>query len=324
MRDVMRPAPNLAKSHKPSKSQTLMRRSVAKPSPASLKARTHVQQRTDALIQQPSINVLPKMSSYHIDERRSTRARLTPHSPQVSRYAAAGEPKPANAYPSLQPTKPMQTMHPHPRAGTMTDVVAPKPHVGSVHTSKASQAASTDIFEQALARATSHQEPLHPHPKSRRRRGIKGKRALSIGAGTLACAILLGFFAWQNSARLTIHYADHKAGVAATLPAYQPTGYKIGRLSYSPGIVAVNFSNSASGDTFDIVQRPTTWDSRSLRDGFVALQDKAYKTIQGAGQTIYTYGNNNASWVSNGIWYQVNNNNGNLSPQQLISLASSM
>ena len=47
------------------------------------------------------------------------------------------------------------------------------------------------------------------------------------------------------------------------------------------------------------------------------------QTIDTAGRTVYIYGNDNASWVDNGIWYQVTSN-GDLSNTDVLNIASSL
>ena len=120
-----------------------------------------------------------------------------------------------------------------------------------------------------------------------------------------------------------MQYAAKKAGVAASLPTFKPEGFSAGKLTYSPGIVSVNFTNAQSGDTFALTQKSSSWDSQALLDSFVATKTRTYQTIDAAGRTIYTYGNNNATWVDNGVWYRLDTK-GSLTTNQLVQLALSM
>jgi hypothetical protein len=185
------------------------------------------------------------------------------------------------------------------------------------------QAHSIDIFERALAEANSHIARPLTRRQTRRRRQVIGSRALSIGAASLAVLLVVGFFGWQAKANLTMRYAAAKSGVAASLPGYKPSGFTAGKFTYSPGLVAVNYKNVHSGDNFAVIEKSSSWDSSALRDSFVASRSRTYQTIDAAGRTIYTYGNNNATWVAGGVWYQVNSN-GSLSTNQLVQLALSM
>lgn len=295
--------------HKVTPSKTLMRHAVTKPAP-SLKRHTKVQQRTDVLVKQPSITVKPKMSSYQLDPKRVKRAEQTQRHPEAHRYA---QPRPvlaAATSPALALTA---------NAGQTVTMANSQP----VQSKQTAQSRAADIFEQALARANNHKEKPGVRRHTKHRRAFFGARALSLGSAAFAILLIVGFFAWQQKATLTMRYAAAKSGVSASLPGYKPAGFSTGKFSYSPGLVAVNFKNAASGDSFALIEKSSTWDSQALLDSFVASKSRTYQTIDAAGRTIYTYGDNNATWVDNGIWYQVNSQ-GSLSTNQLVQLALSM
>lgn len=311
--DMVRTPGTPVQHHKTTTSKTLMRHAVTKPQ-HSLKRHTKVQQRTDVLVKQPSITVKPKLSSYSLDPRRVAHAKQIPRHPEARRYAIQ-QPRLAAAGASAKPS--LATMATAPAVvatPALRPAHVPKPQSTTVRT--------PDIFEQALARANSHiEKPVaRRHTKHRR---VLGSRVLSYGAASLAVVLLVGFFAWQQKAALTMRYAASKAGVAATLPGYKPAGFAAGKFAYSPGLVAVNFSNTETGSTFALIERSSGWDSQALLDSFVATKSRSYQTIDAAGRTIYTYGNNNATWVDNGVWYQINSQ-GSLNTNQLVQLALSM
>lgn len=316
-KQITQRAANPARRHQPAKSTTLMRHAVAKPAAGSLKRHHHAQQRTDLLVKQPSITVAPKLSSYKLDQRRVQHAKQTPRSPHVSRYAA----RQALA---ARPIKPVAA------AGSATLTAAPAISRPASHTGTTSPSIarpqrqpSTDIFEQALARANSHHQPATQPRRAKRRKALPGSRALSIAAASLAVLLLAGFFAWQNRAGLTMRYAAAQAGIDATLPGYKPSGYQPAQFSYSAGKVAVNFKNVHTGNNFALMESSTGWDSQALRDTFVAAKSNTYQTIDAAGRTIYSYGDGHATWVDNGIWYQIVGN-GQLNTNQIVDLATSM
>jgi hypothetical protein len=72
-----------------------------------------------------------------------------------------------------------------------------------------------------------------------------------------------------------------------------------------------------------LTEKTSAWNSATLRDNFVASNAKTYQTVETGGRTIYLYGQNQASWVNGGIWYQVQSN-GALSNHQLVELATSL
>ncbi len=301
--DIIRTPATKTPRHKTAPSQTLMRHAVTKPA-QSLRRQTKVQQRTDVLIKQPSITVTPKLSSYAIDPRRVDHAKQVAKHPEANRYA---QPRPVIATP-------------------VKVTATPKPV--AVSTQKPPVAARTakqpaDIFEQALARANSHIEQPAARRHTKHRRAFLGGRALSVGAASLAVLLIVGFFGLQQKASLTMRYAASKSGVAASLPGYKPAGFSAGKFSYSPGLVAVNFNNAKTGESFALIEKSSSWDSQALLDSFVATKSRTYQTIDAAGRTIYTYDGNSATWVDKGVWYQVNSK-GSLTTNQLVQLALSM
>lgn len=307
--DIVRPAAGSVRRHKTIGSKTLMRQSVTKPA-TSLRRQTKVQQRTDILVKQPSITVKPKMSSYQLDPKKISRAKQTPKHPDANRYAQPRPALAAAAAPTISIAAPARA-------------AAAAPAVRPAVQNQTLPSRTTDIFEQALARANSYIEKPVARKHTKHRKGIFGGKALSISAASFAALLLVGFFAWQQKAALTMQYAAAKSGVSAKLPGYKPAGFATGKFSYSPGSVAVNFKNNSTGDSFALIEKSSTWDSSALRDSFVASKSRTYQTIDAAGRTIYTYGNNSATWVDNGVWYQVSSK-GNLSTNQIVQLALSM
>ncbi|HET9174273.1 MAG TPA: hypothetical protein VFN56_03255 [Candidatus Saccharimonadales bacterium] len=301
------------KKHVPQSSQTLMRQGVQKPT-SSFKKAHKSQTRTDVLAKQPKNVVLPKLSFHTVDATREARATQVSQSKFVSRFATMTVPRKAHASPT--PIATVAKSSPQVRAVT-TPAVIPQPLPSiSGHSS------SNDLFERALRKATSHEQPAHP---TTRRAKKSSHRLLNAGALSLAVLLLGGFFVYQNLANITIHMAARKAGFAAALPGYRPSGFSIGNLAYSTGNVTIRFhSNSDTNRSFALVEQPSSWDSSTLLSDYVATTaGNSYQTATAAGRTVYLYGSNNATWVSGGIWYRVTNQNG-LSTTQLIDLATSM
>lgn len=177
-----------------------------------------------------------------------------------------------------------------------------------------------DIFERALAQANSHKQPPVP-ARHHAKRSHHGRRILSIAASSLAILLIVGFITYQNAASIQVHIASSRAGVNATLPAWQPDGFSFGKIAYSPGTVTVDFQGVARG--FSIAQTASAWNSSALLNNFVYPNNNTYDTLQSGNSTIYTYGDNNATWVNAGVWYKLTSN-GSLSTSQIVRIATSM
>jgi len=290
-----------ATHHQPQRATTLMRHAVIRPA-ASLKRHTKVTAPTDILMRLPHFDIVPKHSISAIDQARLKRAERIAKSKLISRFgtfsfqspaAVTNQPKPSEltkATPLMQPTVKRQP--------------------------------SDDIFERALAHATSHNQPAIKHARPVRQKK-RFRRFTNITAASLAVLVIIGFVAYQNVAQIQLHIASSRAGINAVLPKWQPSGFAIGTVHASPGTVAVNFHGSNTNKTFNLIQTATKWNDTALFDNFVFPDSNSYETVQAAGTTIYTYNNNNATWVSNGIWYKLISN-GSLSTSQLVNIAVSM
>jgi hypothetical protein len=164
---------------------------------------------------------------------------------------------------------------------------------------------------------------MPPHSNRSTPAALRPKQLMSFGVVCLSVLVIAGFVALQNQANLTIRYASHKAGITASLPNYRPIGFSVGSFKYSAGSVAVQYQNQSSGQKFMLTQTASSWDSQALKDNFVASADSGYQVVQSAGRTIYTYGDNNATWVNGGILYKITSD-GSLTSNELVDLATSM
>ena len=179
------------------------------------------------------------------------------------------------------------------------------------------------MFEQALASASSHEQPA---PKERasakvRRGARKRRKALSIAAAIAVFVLLAGFVAYQSRASIQLQLASAKAGFSIATPQYKPSGFALGKVSYSPGTASLAYSNGTK--QFDVTQKQSNWDSQTLLDNYVATAGKSYQGFQANGRTVYIYGDGNATWVNGGIWYQIHADS-SLSSDQLVKIAASM
>jgi hypothetical protein len=312
--------------HKPEPAKTLMRTAVKKPdivAPSKLKA----QSRTDILTKAPSQAVAVKLSQASVDSKRLKRAVQTVKHPGVSRYgsmstvSALQRPAPMSAQSlhvsssrqaSSSPIDRIQSSISHATGQSAVPVVP----VASMPTFEPKK----DIFSEALAQATSHEQTFEQSEIE-----IKKERRGAIILTSVLCLLLfVGTFAYLNAPSLSLEVASMKAGFSAKLPSFVPQGFNFGNLSYGKGNVTINYANTLDGNhRYAITQRASNWDSQTLLNNFVSTADTAYQSYQMAGRTIYMYGNNTATWVDSGIWYTVNGNN-SLSREQILDLAGSL
>jgi hypothetical protein len=288
------------KHHTPQASQTLMRRSVQKPSQAHL--HLHAQTPADQLSARPKHVVATKLSQQAIDPKRQKRAQRTGKSSLVRRFSAVTSFS-ANTPEIIALSRPVaQHAGAQPAAGAQP---------------------SLDMFQKALAAATAHQQPFFTPPKQSRSRRALGSRAISLASAALAVVLLAGFVTYQNLPNIKLQLASSRVGFAASLPSYRPAGFAVGKLSYDVGNIAINYHSNSDTRAYTLTEKASNWDSQTLHDVYVVTSaGQSYQTVQASGRTIYLFANN-ATWVNNGVWYEIQNN-GDLSRKQLIDLASSL
>jgi hypothetical protein len=289
--------PHHLKAHNPERAKTLMRRAIKKPE-FSLKPAIKIQPPAE-IMTKPVSAIAHKRSAYGVDPSRRKRAELTGKHYAIKHFNPAHRPATAD------PVTPRLSVIPVRRAPTQTAVRAAHPGKNS------------DIFEKAIARASSHQQPAH---KVRSRR--KHRRVLNSLAIVAAFLVIGGFVTYLNLPQLQLRVASVRAGFGASMPSHVPTGYALeDGVERSGGTITLSFR---SGDSrFRITQQSSNWNSQTLLDNTLALGG-SHQTVQKNGQTIYVYDNNTgAAWVNAGVRYDLNGN-AQLSTDDIISIATSL
>ena len=299
------------------KSQTLMRSAVRKPAPvtkvapASQITKAHLGQSKKRQQIATEYKQNPLISHFGDHQTVSpTVIKKVGHLP-VKQPAAVAKPAPRHAPPSV--------------AQSISKVGKTASHASV----EKKNLVAAKMIESALATAQAHeQQPVAVHTAKRRHRlarrlGISA-RAIAISTTVLAGVLLGGFFAIQNVPNLSMRVAATQAGFDATLPGYRPSGYSFkGPINYSPGQVIVTYKSNTDDKNFELTQRASNWNSEALLANFVLENKQPYQAYEDRGRTLFIYGKSNATWVDNGIWYQIEGNS-QLSTDQLIRIASSM
>lgn len=310
--------PKHVSAHQPQPTKTLMRQAVTPPHPGKLniarQPASNVRPQAAVAPQAPAMAAtVPKLSSAAIDPMRAHRARVVNRSQAVNHFRPAPT--------QHQAAQPLPQPEPTP---------APLQPSQQLHTPTRAQVASydeqleQDLFEQALAEATSHEEPAPAESLSQsvKRKGSRSRRILAVVASLGVFVVLCGFVAYQNRQQIQLQMASAKAGFAASTPLYMPQGYTAGKMKYVSGSVATSFQANGK-KPFIIIQKKSNWDSQTLLDSFVAVSNQDYRGFQSNGRTVYVIGKGQATWVNGGIWYQIKDAN-NLNDEQLVKIATSM
>ncbi len=180
------------------------------------------------------------------------------------------------------------------------------------------------IKQEAIAKAMAHtpakrdrQEQTQPaHPKL--------KRFASIASASVAVLLLGGYLTYISMPSISTKVAASQAGIDASYPAYQPSGYSLsGPVAYQQGKVTMTFAANAGPSSYTLDQTKSGWDSSAVLDDYVKPNaGDDYETTTSNGLTIYTYGTN-AAWVNRGIFYTLSGD-APLSDDQIQRIATSL
>lgn len=180
-----------------------------------------------------------------------------------------------------------------------------------------------NLFETALINSNSHKSE---QVVSKRKSKKAGRHIIKIASGFAVIALIGGYITYHNQTGMAVKNASAKAGFAASLPHYKPTGYKLSKdIGVEYGSVTLNYLSNTSQDRFEIKQTRTEMDEIFLENSIGEIADR-YVTNVG-NQKVFIYNGSNATWLKNGVLYKLNGNmNGNspLSIKQITKIIESL
>lgn len=283
------------KPHKPERAKTLMRGAVKKPA----------SQIASEIAAKPTNNLEFKKAAHAVNKARLQRSLQTPKHNNVQRFGNVALTAPAPA--AITQTRPVADIRP-------TQPTELKPARHAMATPTVSQ-----VFENAVARATSHEQPAPKLKPSRRKRVLQA---------TLAAILLLALTSgvlWSQKSNIELKLASFQAGFQADRPSYQLTGYEHQSTRQNHGQVILLYR---SGNRYyEVTQQRSDWNSQTLLDSSVlGIATDKPKTIESRGRIVYLYKNNevwNASWVDGGVRFDITGN-AHLTKDDIRSIVDSM
>lgn len=179
------------------------------------------------------------------------------------------------------------------------------------------KAANTEnIFETALKTATSH--------KTTHKATAKQRRVSRLGLAGLSLLILGIFFTYQNAPRIALYRAQSTIGFEASIPGYNPSGFRrVGPVQYQKGMVVLNFQSNSDDRQYTVTQTATALNNSELADGYLTATGKQFETTSIDNKTIYIYDNSRATWINQGVWYTIDGN-AHLGKDQLTNIIASI
>lgn len=287
---------------KAEKSKTLMRTAVKKPVHHKVHSSTS---------HTPSSHKATKPQAHvAVQHERIARATNVPKSTLISRFGSTSGPS----------ATVLETKVAH-------VPVAPAPPVQQHAPVAKHRPGAANPFHSAIENAVSHHQgsPRKPTKRQRVAKALRiTPRTVSFGSFIIAGMMLGGFFVYQNIPNLAMRVAATRSGVTAKLPGYKPAGFAMnGPIKYSTGQITVSYRSTTDNRAFQVTQRNSEWNNETLLEKFVSAERRAFQTYQDRGKTIYIYDDNNATWVNDGVWYQVEGKS-SLNSDQLLRIANSL
>ncbi len=303
--DIMVPrAKEASPRSKPDRSNTLMRTGVSRPNfsfSQPMPQATVVPQPTPT---QPSASI--STHRQNLDES----ADLTSKSPLISRFPA-----------TEQPAAVTSNNTDIGQSGSANITPASFNNLDARPLAVASEQPSINVFNSGQSGAIEYTRPSQ---------SAKIKLNLTKVSGWTAVAVVLigvvasGIFINRNLNRVELYLASSKAGFSATLPGAMPAGFGLTSIGTGTGTIEASFKSNSDNRTYTISEKKSSVSSQALLASYV--QNKAglnFQTVNTANNTIYIYNGHDATWVKNGIWYVIQDNN-SLSDHQIINMANSM
>jgi hypothetical protein len=291
--DMVRQPARPLDRHAPKSSQTLMRKAVKKPA---------------APVPKPGkVADIMVMPAAKIQKDRQLHAQRIQRSKLISHFSPQSQ-QVQPITPAALPTPPAPTPTPAPTPAA-TKPVPERP--SAKHTKEA-------VLQRALERADSHTQPAHKTPERR------GRRKAVVAAAVIGIALLgVGVVGFQNPDTVKLAVISAKAGFRANTPSQQVAGYSLNHAAYGDGTVALQYCND-KGQTYTITEKRSNVGADGLREQFTnAVEGTDYKVVSAGGKQVYLYGDQDASWIDNGIWYVIQSD-GALTDQQLTKLAAGL
>lgn len=163
------------------------------------------------------------------------------------------------------------------------------------------------------------------HQQQEQKKSFFKRRGFVMAASLAAISVcLLGYLVYLNLPDLSVRVAAMQSGIENAYPSYVPTSYRLqGLVKEENGTITMNFVKD-DNNKFTLIEKKSSWDSNAVLTNFV--QDRwgsDYAIAKGQGLIVYISGSN-AVWVNGGVLYEIQNDSGSLSTDDLHDIAISL
>ena len=163
------------------------------------------------------------------------------------------------------------------------------------------------------------------HQQQEQKKSFFKRRGIVMAASLAVISVcLLGYLVYLNLPDLSVRVAAMQSGIENAYPSYVPTSYRLqGLVKEENGTITMNFVKNDEGK-FTLIEKKSSWDSNAVLTNFVKEKwGDNYTVAKGQGLIVYISGSN-AVWVNGGVLYEIQDDSGNLSTDDLHDIAISL
>lgn len=282
-----REAAKHAAAHTRQKSKTLMRSAVKKPSVKQ----TNENFKKSLPITKDSADY-KKLSAHSINQSRLESARQTIKHDKVSKFA-----KTTNND-SVLSVKNSETPN-------------------QVKSSLKSRPNTTeDLLMHAVARATSHENTYEGQSVKSSKLPM---RKVSLA---LAGVVIIAFLVIGVIPQAQLKLASKNAGFSISKPSYKPAGFSLSQINTESGSAKLIYKSNSDDRKILISEKISNWNNETL-SGVLAMSTDDKQIITPKGTDIFIGKQGNATWIRNGVQFEINSA-GALSNKQIAQIVDSL
>ncbi len=204
--------------------------------------------------------------------------------------------------------------------------------------STASRISAQELKEQAIKKALASASSMKPAENStlvseaRPTKKKKTKEHIHFSMGrvmlALSCAaaavFAIVYFVNLNMPDISLRVAAMQTGMDPTYPNYVPRDFSVSSITSEENEITIEFTNSSTNASYKLIEEESSWDTNALESNYIKpTYSENYTIMREQGLTIYISGSN-AAWVSGGMVYKVNADNGVLTNKQIRAIATSL
>ena len=204
--------------------------------------------------------------------------------------------------------------------------------------SMASRISAQELKEQAIKKALASASSMKPAENStlvseaKSTKKKKTKEHIHFGMGrvvlALSCAaaavFAITYFVNLNMPDISLRVAAMQTGMDPTYPNYVPRDFNVSSITSEEDEITIEFTNSNTNTSYQLIEEKSSWDTNALESNYIKpTYGENYTIVREQGLTIYISGSS-AAWVSGGMVYKINADNGVLTNKQIRAIATSL